>query len=229
MSWLKHVERPVKWIETRQENYLATNHGRDHVQDLEIMGNRDGTITGIRATVYANMGAHLSTFAPLIPSYLFGLMLVGTYNISNISCKVYGTFTTTTPVDAYRGAGRPEATFILERMVDVFAQEIGMDPVVVRRKNLIPPFENGHTIATGVSYDSGNYEAAFDRALEMVGYEDFRQEQQRAREEGRYLGIGVSTYVEICGAAPSAIATALGAQAGLWEKRLGQGASHKVR
>ena len=216
----KQVKRPVKWVETRQENYVATNHGRDHVQDLEILGNRDGTINGIRATVYANMGAHLSTFAPLIPSYLFGLMLVGTYNISNISCKVYGTFTTTTPVDAYRGAGRPEATFILERMVDMFAQEIGMDPADVRRKNLIPPFENGHTIATGVSYDSGNYEAAFDRALEMIDYQNFRQEQQRARQEGRYLGIGISSYVEICGAAPSAIATALGAQAGLWESAL---------
>ena len=213
----KQLARPVKWIETRQENYMATNHGRDHVQDLEIMGNRDGTITGLRATVYASMGAHLSTFGPLIPSYLFGLMLVGPYNTPNISCKVYGTFTNTTPVDAYRGAGRPEATFLIERMVDLFAQEIGMDPAEVRRKNLIPPFADGHTIATGVAYDSGNYEVALDRALEMVGYQDFRQEQQRARQEGRYLGIGLSTYVEICGVAPSAIATALGAQAGLWE------------
>ena len=184
------------------------------------MGNRDGTMTGLRGTVHANMGAHLSFLAPLIPSYLFGLMLVGPYQTPNISAKVYGTFTNTTPVDAYRGAGRPEATFILERMVDLFAQEIGMDPAEVRRKNLIPPFENGHTIATGVSYDSGNYEPAFDRALEMVGYQSFRQEQARARQEGRYLGIGLSTYVEICGAAPSAIASALGAQAGLWESAL---------
>ena len=216
----KRLGRPVKWVETREENFIATNHGRDHIQDIELMGNRDGTMTGLRGTVHANMGAHLSFLAPLIPSYLFGLMLVGPYQTPNISAKVYGTFTNTTPVDAYRGAGRPEATFILERMVDLFAQEIGMDPAEVRRKNLIPPFENGHTIATGVSYDSGNYEPAFDRALEMVGYQSFRQEQAKARQEGRYLGIGLSTYVEICGAAPSAIASALGAQAGLWESAL---------
>ena len=216
----KRLGRPIKWIETRQENYVATNHGRDHIQDLEIMGNRDGTITGIRATVYANMGAHLSFLAPLIPTYLFGLTLVGPYRTANISAKVYGTFTNTTPVDAYRGAGRPESTFAIERMVDLFAQEISMDPVEVRRKNLIPPFDNGHTIATGVSLDSGNYEAAFNRALEMVGYQNFRQEQQQARQRGRYLGIGLSTYIEICGAAPSAIASALGAQAGLWESAL---------
>ena len=123
-------------------------------------------------------------------------------------------------MDAYRGAGRPEATYILERMIDRFALEIGMDPAEVRRKNLIPPFDNGYTIATGVAYDSGNYEAAFDKALEMAGYQDFRQEQARALQEGRYLGIGLSSYVEICGAAPSAIASALGAQAGLWESAL---------
>ena len=216
----KRLGKPIKWVETRQENYIATNHGRDHIQDLELMGNRDGTITGLRATVYANMGAHLSFLAPLIPSYLFGLMLVGPYNTPNVSAKVYGTFTNTTPVDAYRGAGRPEATYILERMIDRFALEIGMDPAEVRRKNLIPPFDNGYTIATGVAYDSGNYEAAFDKALEMAGYQDFRQEQARALQEGRYLGIGLSSYVEICGAAPSAIASALGAQAGLWESAL---------
>ena len=213
----KRLGRPVKWIETRQENYIATNHGRDHVQDVEIIGNRDGTITGLRATVYANMGAHLSFFAPLIPTYLFGLMFVGPYNTPNIYGKVHGTFTNTTPVDAYRGAGRPEATFLIERLVDIFALEIGMDPAEVRRKNLIPPFDNGHAIATGVSYDTGNYEAAFNRALEMAGYESFRPEQERARSEGRYLGIGLATYVEICGAAPSAIATTLGLQYGAWE------------
>ena len=216
----KQLGRPVKWIETRQENYMATNHGRDHIQDVEIMGNRDGTITGRRATVYANMGAHLSFFASLIPSGLFALMHSGPYQTPNISCKVYGTFTNTTPVEAYRGAGRPEATFLLERMTDMFAQEIGMDPVEVRRKNLIPPFNNGHTVATGVIYDTGNYEAAFNTALEMVGYQSFRQEQERARQEVRYLGIGISTYVEICGLAPSAVVTSLGLQYGAWESAL---------
>ena len=216
----KRLGRPVKWIEGRQENYLATNHGRDHIQHVEIMGNRDGTITGRRATVYANQGAHLSFFASLIPSGLFALMHSGPYSTPNVSCKVYGTFTNTTPVDAYRGAGRPEATFILERMTDMFAQEIGMDPVEVRLKNLIPPFDDGYDAATGVTYDTGNYEPAFDKALEMVGYQQFRQEQEQARKEGRYLGIGISTYVEICGLAPSAVVTSLGLQYGAWESAL---------
>ncbi len=216
----KDLAKPVKWIEGRQENYLATTHGRDHIGDWEITGNRDGTITGLQGTVYANMGAYLSTFAPAIPTYLFGLMLVGPYTIPNIRCKVIGVFTHTTPVDAYRGAGRPEATYVVERMLDLFAAEIGMDPVEVRRKNLIPAFEDGYEVATGVSYDSGNYEAALDMALGMIGYDDFRKEQAEARKQGRYLGVGLSTYVEICGMAPSAVAYALGARAGVWESAL---------
>ena len=216
----KQLGKPVKWIEGRQENYLATTHGRDHICEAEMVGNSDGTVTGLRVDVKANMGSYLSTFAPAIPTYLFGLILVGPYTIDNLQCKVTGVFTTTTPVDAYRGAGRPEATYIIERMMDRFALEIGMDPVEVRRKNLIPPFEDGHEIATGVSYDSGNYEPALDKALEMVGYEDFRKEQAEAREQGRYLGIGISTYVEICGMAPSAVAYTLGARAATWESAL---------
>ena len=216
----KALGRPVKWTEERQENYLATTHGRDHIGDWEIMGNRDGIITGIRGTVYANMGAYLSTFAPAIPTYLFGLMLGGPYKIENVHCKVIGVFTNTTPVDAYRGAGRPEATYVVERMLDRFAAEIGMDPVEVRRKNLIPPFEDGYDVATGVTYDSGNYEKALDLALSMLGYEDFRKEQEEARKNGRYIGVGLSTYVEICGMAPSAVAYALGARAGVWESSL---------
>ena len=216
----KALGRPVKWTEERQENYLATTHGRDHIGDWEIVGNRDGTITGIRGTVYANMGAYLSTFAPAIPTYLFGLMLGGPYKIENVHCKVIGVFTNTTPVDAYRGAGRPEATYVVERMLDRFAAEIGMDPVEVRRKNLIPPFEDGFDVATGVTYDSGNYEKALDLALSMLGYEDFRKEQEEARQNGRYIGVGLSTYVEICGMAPSAVAYALGARAGVWESSL---------
>ena len=216
----RRLGRPVKWIEGRQENYLATTHGRDHVGEVEIIGDSDGNITGLHTELYANMGAYLSTFAPAIPTYLFGLMLVGPYSIDNIQCKVTGVYTTTTPVDAYRGAGRPEATYLVERMVDRFAAEIGMDPAEVRRKNLIPPFEDGHEVATTVVYDSGNYEAGLDRALELVGYDDFRAEQAAARDAGRYLGIGLSTYVEICGMAPSAVAYTLGARAGVWESAL---------
>ena len=216
----KQLGRPIKWVEGRQENYLATTHGRDHVGEVEIVGDSDGNVTGLRTDVYANMGAYLSTFAPAIPTYLFGLMLGGPYSIDNVQCKVTGVFTTTTPVDAYRGAGRPEATYLVERMMDRFAAEIGMDPAEVRRKNLIPPFEDGHEVATTVIYDSGNYEAALDRALELVGYDDFRAEQASARDDGRYLGIGLSTYVEICGMAPSAVAYTLGARAGVWESAL---------
>ena len=213
----KNVKRPVKWVESRSEGYLATTHGRDHITDIEIIGNRDGTITGLDVRTLANMGAYLSTFAPLIPTWLYGLMLSGPYKIPNIYCKVIAPFTNTTPVDAYRGAGRPEATYAVERAVDLFAQEIGMDPAEVRKINFIPPFEDGYEVATTVSYDSGNYIASFERALEMVGYTDFRKEQQEARDKGKLLGIGLSAYVEICGAAPSAVAGTLGARAGLWE------------
>ena len=216
----KNLGRSVKWIEGRQENFLATTHGRDHVGQMEIIGDSEGNVTGLSTDLYANMGAYLSTFAPAIPTYLFGLMLVGPYTIDNIQCKVTGVFTNTTPVDAYRGAGRPEATYLVERMMDRYAAEIGMDPAEVRRKNLIPPFEDGHEVATTVIYDSGNYEAGLDRALELVGYDDFRKEQAAAREQGRYLGIGLSTYVEICGMAPSAVAYTLGARAGVWESAL---------
>ena len=147
-------------------------------------------------------------------------MFVGCYSFPNVHCKVIAPFTNTTPVDAYRGAGRPEATYLIERMVDMFAAEVGMDPADVRRKNFIPPFDDGYEVPTGVAYDSGNYEAALDRALEIVGYDDFRKEQAQAREEDRYLGLGFASYVEICGGAPSAIATTLGARAGLWESAL---------
>ena len=213
----KNLKRPVKWIESRSEGYLATTHGRDHITDIAIAGNKDGTITGLDVRTLANMGAYLSTFAPLIPTWLYGLMLSGPYKIPNIYCKVIAPFTNTTPVDAYRGAGRPEATYAVERAVDLFAQEIGMDPAEVRKLNFIPPFEDGYEVATTVSYDSGNYIASFERALEMVGYSDFRKEQEEAREQGKLLGIGLSAYVEICGAAPSAVAGTLGARAGLWE------------
>ncbi|MBM3949194.1 MAG: xanthine dehydrogenase family protein molybdopterin-binding subunit [SAR202 cluster bacterium] len=216
----KTLGRPVKWIEQRQENYMATTHGRDHIGDVEMVGNKDGTITGLRANIYANMGAYLSTFAPAIPTYLFGLMLSGPYKTPNIYCKVTGVFTSTTPVDAYRGAGRPEATYLIERMVDRFAAEIGMDPAEVRRKNFLPPFKDGQAVTTNVSYDSGNYEPALDKALNMVGYKQFRKEQAEARKKGKYLGIGLSSYVEICGVAPSAVAYALGARAGVWESSL---------
>jgi carbon-monoxide dehydrogenase large subunit len=214
------LNRPVKWTETRSENYVATTHGRDHVQEVEMAGTRDGKITAVRGTVWAGMGAYLSTAAPGIPTILHGLMLCGPYQIPNVHEDVYGVYTNTTPVEAYRGAGRPEATYLLERLVDRFAAAIGKDPADVRRINLIPKFDNGHAVATGLAYDSGDYPAALDKALTHIGYDQLRAEQNDARAKGRYLGIGLSTYVEICGLGPSQVAGAIGFQGGLWESAI---------
>ena len=213
----KQLERPVKWIESRTENYIATTHGRDHIADAEICGNKDGEITGLKVDVYANLGGYLSTFAPAIPTILFGLMLGGCYKFQNLHCSVKGVFTNTTPVDAYRGAGRPEATYVVERMVDRFAHELGKDVLAVRRKNFVPAFEDGYDMPLGVTYDSGDYLGGLNAALEKFDYDAFREEQRAARKEGKLLGVGFSTYIEICGMAPSHVAGALGAGAGLWE------------
>jgi aerobic carbon-monoxide dehydrogenase large subunit len=214
------VGRPVKWIETRSENYQSTTHGRDHVQDVELAATNDGRILGLRCTVWAGMGAYLSTAAPGIPTILHGLMLSGPYQVPAVKEDVYGVYTNTTPVEAYRGAGRPEATFMLERMIDLLADKVGVDPVEVRRRNLIPPFSNGHDVVTGLKYDSGNYQGALDKALKHIDYDALRAEQKAGRGKGKYLGIGVSTYVEICGLGPSQVAGAVGFQGGLWESAI---------
>ncbi len=216
----KMLNRPVKWTETRLENYQATTHGRDHIQEVELCGTKEGKVTGIRGTVWANMGAYLSTASTGIPTILHGLMLSGAYDIPNIHEDVYGVFTNTTPVEAYRGAGRPEATLINERLMDLFAREVNIDPAEVRRMNLIPPFTEGHAVATGLTYDSGNYEPALDKALEMAGYSQLRKEQAEGPKDGKYLGIGLSTYVEICGLGPSQVAGAVGFGGGLWESAI---------
>ena len=211
---------PVKWTETRSENYLITTQGRDHIEEVEMAATRDGRITGLRTTVYAGLGAYLSTASPGIPTILHGLMYSGPYDIPNISGTVYGVFNNGTPVDAYRGAGRPEATTLIERLVDLLAAEIGADPAEVRRKNFIPKFENGHDVATGITYDSGDYEATLDACLAAANYAELRAEQSRARAEGRCVGVGVSAYVEICGLGPSQVAGAVGFQGGLWESAI---------
>ncbi len=209
--------RPVKWTETRSENYQATLHGRDHVEHVEMAATRDGKITGVRSVVYAGMGAYLSTAATGIPTILHGLMYCGPYDIPAAKADVYGVFTTTTPVDLYRGAGRPEATFLLERMVNLLADELGMDPVEVRRRNLIPKFEDGYDVAMGLTYDSGDYEMALDAVLDQVNYQQLREEQARLRENNQHMGIGVTCYNEICGIGPSQVAGAVGFGGGLWE------------
>ena len=163
------------------------------------------------------MGAYLSTASTGIPTILHGLMYSGPYDIPNLKADIYGVFTTTTPVDLYRGAGRPEATFLIERLVELLAVELNQDPVEIRRKNLIPKFEDGHTVAIGLTYDSGDYEMTLDKVLEHVDYQELRREQAHLREHGQYMGIGVTCYCEICGLGPSQVAGAVGFGGGLWE------------
>jgi carbon-monoxide dehydrogenase large subunit len=210
--------RPVKWTATRSESNLTDTHGRDHVTRAAIALDADHRIIGLRCETYAGLGAYLSTFAPAVPTYMYATLLSGAYDIGAIHCRVIGALTTTTPVDAYRGAGRPEATFVVERLLDLAAVEVGVDPAELRRKNFVPPDKFPFQTQVALAYDSGNYAPALDRALEMVGYQKLRAEQKRRIEGGLpFLGIGFSTYIEACGIAPSAVVGSLGAQAGLWE------------
>jgi carbon-monoxide dehydrogenase large subunit len=214
------LRRPVKWTEDRSENYQATVHGRDHVQHVELCGTREGKVTGIRVKVYAGLGAYASTAGPGIPTILHGLMYGGPYAFEAVEGVVHGVYTTTTPVDAYRGAGRPEATYLLERLMNAFAREIDMDVVELRRRNLISRDRFPYETPTGLVYDSGDYEGALDKALSLFDYEGFRREQEAARRDGRYLGVGITTYNEICGLGPSKIAGAVGFGGGLYESAI---------
>ena len=201
--------KPVKWQATRTESYLSDAHGRNHRTHAELALDDAGTIHGLRVETRAGVGAHLSTNGALIPTNSYGRMLSGQYDIPTIHCAVRGVYTNTTPVDAYRGAGRPEACYVVERLLDVAARELDADPVALRRRNFIATDEFPHEVATGHVYDSGDYEPALDKALELVDYEDFRERQARLREEGRYVGIGLSAYVEACGSAPGLLESGL--------------------
>ena len=199
----RKLERPVKWAETRRENIAGTIQGRAQVNEVEVAVKKDGTILGLRCRVIADLGAYHQLLTPAIPT-LTGLMLSGPYRIPAIRMDLVAVFTNKVATDAYRGAGRPEATYLLERMVDRIAQELELDPAEVRLRNLIRPREFPYATATGLSYDSGNYQRAFKLALDNAGYEKLRKEQARLRKKGRYLGIGLSSYVEICALGPSA-------------------------
>jgi carbon-monoxide dehydrogenase large subunit len=212
--------RPVRWVETRSENFLGMTHGRDHVTYLEVAYKRDGKILGLKVTTYANIGAYVSIFAMVVPGIRFTSMLSGTYAIPNIVGEVYGVFTNTVPVDAYRGAGRPEAAYYIERAVDLVAAELGLDPTEVRRRNFIPPFDNYYRTAIGTVYDSGDYPRALEKLLELADYPRLRAEQERLRREGRLVGIGLSTYVEVTGAGPSVGSVQTGKRAGNFESAL---------
>ncbi len=216
----KIVGRPIKWTAERSESFLTDAHGRDHVSHAKMGFDADGKMVALQAYTYANMGAYLSTFAPAVPTYLHGTLFQGLYTTPKINVDVTATFTHTNAVDAYRGAGRPEATYLIERLIDLAALEMNMDPAELRMKNFIPAFDGvekeGYVTQVALQYDSGNYEPVLNRALEMIGYEDFRA-KQAAQNNGKLLGIGFSTYIEACGIAPSAVVGALGARAGLFE------------
>jgi carbon-monoxide dehydrogenase large subunit len=212
----RRLGSPVKWVEERSENALATIHGRDFVTTLELAATKDGKITSIRANVIASMGAYLQLVTPGIP-LLGAWIYAGPYAIPNYSVTFTGVFTNTTPTDAYRGAGRPEATYVLERTMDLLAKELGIDRVELRRRNFISEFPA--TLASGLTIDSGDYHSSLDRLLEHLGLEELEAEQRARRERGdvKQIGIGFSTYNEMCGLAPSRILGAIRYAAGGWE------------
>jgi carbon-monoxide dehydrogenase large subunit len=220
--------RPVKWVESRRESYGSTIHGRDHITYVEIAGKKDGEVTGLRVKTFANLGGRLSTIGPGIPTTLYARVLSGCYKIPNVYAEVTGVYTNTTFVDAYRGAGRPEATYVVERAMDLFANEIGMDRAAIRRKNFIPPdqfpYDNPSGLGTAVNgekiyIDSGNYEPALNKALIAADYDDLAKAKAEAKRRGKLLGMGLSTYIEICGVAPSKWIGAVGEGwgAAMWE------------
>jgi aerobic carbon-monoxide dehydrogenase large subunit len=198
----QHIHKPVKWIESRRENFLCTIHGRGHVDYYELAAKRDGTILGIKLKIIQDIGAYHQLLTPAIPT-LSVLMMPGIYKTQNVRADIVGAFTNCMPTDAYRGAGRPEATHGIERMVDILADELNMDPAEIRLKNFVANDQFPYHTATGLVYDSGNYAAPLKKALDIVGYHKLRQEQTEARKQGKWMGIGISTYGEICAIGPS--------------------------
>ncbi len=211
------VNRPVKWTADRSESFQSDAHGRDHVTTVELALDENGKFLALRESTLANMGAYLSTFAPCVPTYLHGTLLAGQYSTPVIYCEVKAVFTNTVPVDAYRGAGRPEATYLLERIVQVAADDMGMDAAEIRRRNFIQPDEFPYQTPVALIYDTGNYEASLDKALEAADYAGFDSRKAASQLAGKLRGIGIASYIEACGIAPSNVVGSLGARAGLYE------------
>ncbi len=211
------LRKPVKWTAERNESFMSDAHGRDHVSTAEMAIDKDGHFLGLRVHTLANMGAYLSTFAPCVPTYLYATLLAGVYKTPVIYCEVKAIFTNTVPVDAYRGAGRPEATFLLERLVDAVAHDTGIDKVELRRRNFIPNDAFPYQTPVALQYDSGDYTATLNAALKAADHAGFESRRTAAAAKGKLRGIGVSTYLEACGIAPSAVVGSLGARAGLYE------------
>ncbi len=211
----KRVGRPVKWVSDRSEAFLADAHGRDHVTHAEMAFDADGKILGLRAKTIANLGAYMSTFSSSVPTYLYATLLSGQYAIPQIYCEVDAVYTNTVPVDAYRGAGRPEATFVVERLVEVGAREMGKDPAELRHKNFVKSFP--HQTPVIMTYDAGDYDASLKKAMELADCKGFAKRKRESVRHGKLRGIGFSTYIEACGIAPSQAVGSLGAGVGLWE------------
>ena len=211
------LKRPAKWVATRSESAITDSQGRDHVTLCKMALKKDGTMTGLHVQTWANMGGYLSTFGPLIPTAFYITLLSGLYKMKGIWGEMQGTMTNTVPVDAYRGAGRPEAAYVVERLVGLAAHELGQDPVAIRRKNFIRKDEFPYQTPVAFMYDSGDYDRVFAKATSMANYKKMRKDQDEARTKGRLVGIGVSGCIEASGPAPSAVAGALGSAVGFWE------------
>ena len=213
----KKLRRPIKWTADRTQAFLSDAHGRDHINKVQMALDSNNRIIGLRVDTLANLGGYLSAFAVATPTYLHGTLLSGCYDIPAIYTNVKGMATTTAPVDAYRGAGRPEATYLLERTMDAAARQVGMDPAEFRRLNFIPKDAFPYQTAVALQYDIGDYEPLLDKALEMIDYKGFAGRRAESLKQGKYRGIGLSSYIEACGIAPSAVVGALGGRVGLYE------------
>ena len=213
----KRVGRTVKWTSDRTEAFLTDAHGRDHVTTIELATDAEGNFLAFRTETYANVGAYLSNFATATPTFLHGTLMAGNYTVPNVYVNVKAVFTNTAPVDAYRGAGRPEATYSLERVIDKCARELGMDPIALRRKNFIKPDQYPFASAAGLEYDSGNYDALMDKMEEVADVAGFAERRKASEAKGLLRGFGVNAYVEACGIAPSNLVGVLGSRVGLYD------------
>jgi aerobic carbon-monoxide dehydrogenase large subunit len=218
LTWASsRVNLPIKWTAERSESFASDAQGRDHVTHAELALDKDGKFLALKVSTIANLGAYLSTFAPAVPTYLYATLLAGTYTTPAIYAEVKGVFSNTVPVDAYRGAGRPEACYVVERIVSKAAQELKIDPAELRRRNFIPKDAYPYQTPVALAYDSGDYFTTLDMALKAADYAGFAKRRDEAASRGKLRGIGVCSYIEACGVAPSAVAGALGARAGLYE------------
>tara|TARA_B100001123_G_scaffold426776_1_gene541417 strand:- start:1565 stop:3937 length:2373 start_codon:yes stop_codon:yes gene_type:complete len=216
VAWAaKKIERPVKWVADRSESFLSDCHGRDHITHAELGVQNDGKITSLKVETIANIGAYASLFATVTPTYLYAPLILGLYNIPTAFCNVKAVFTNTAPVDAYRGAGRPEATYVIERLIEKAAGEMGIDKAEFRSKNFINKFPHQQCLVHNI--DSGDYSAHLKKALELSDYKNFQNRKNESKSRGKLRGIGFSTYIEACGIAPSAVVMSIGAGVGLWE------------